>query len=270
VPRGRTIKVVNTYGKQVVSMWAFSLGPPPEEGDDEEGESEKIDDKKIQEEAEELKKNVEEGDGKEATSVGNDEGQSKDEEKGEESASKDEKDGEKEKKATAQDIEKPKEDAEDPPEEAPDADKKEGDNEKSTEDSESSKKQPAKRTWGSYLPSIPYRNKGNATKSDAEKKPDAKEEKAQNDANTQKWSSYLPTGKGFSSYIPSVQIPDSKGVTSAFKSSIERDPNKSYAEQLYEFSKTPVGAGTIAGKSHYTHFARVQWSQVDERWNDND
>jgi hypothetical protein len=231
-------------------MWAFSLGPPPEEGDDEEGESEKIDDKKIQEEAEELKKNVEEGDGKEATSVGNDEDQSKDEEKGEESASKDKKDGEKEKKATAQDIEKPKEDAEDPPEEAPDADKKEGDNEKSTEDSESSKKQPAKRTWGSYLPSIPYRNKGNATKSDAEKKPDAKEEKAQN--------------------IPSVQIPDSKGVTSAFKSSIERDPNKSYAEQLYEFSKTPVGAGTIAGKSHYTHFARVQWSQVDERWNDND
>jgi hypothetical protein len=35
---------------------------------------------------------------------------------------------------------------------------------------------------------------------------------------------------------------------SAFKSSHYRDPNKSYAEQLYDFSKTPVGAGTIAGK----------------------
>jgi hypothetical protein len=35
---------------------------------------------------------------------------------------------------------------------------------------------------------------------------------------------------------------------SAFKSSHNRDPNKSYAEQLYDFSKTPVGAGTIAGR----------------------
>ena len=55
---------------------------------------------------------------------------------------------------------------------------------------------------------------------------------------------------------------------SAFQSSHYRDPNKSYAEQLYDFSKTPVGAGTIAGKPHLTFFPRVRWSEVDEHWSD--
>ena len=61
VPRGRTIKVINTYGKQVVSMWAFTLGPPPEEGGDEEGEGKELDDEQVKKEAEQMKKAVEEG-----------------------------------------------------------------------------------------------------------------------------------------------------------------------------------------------------------------
>jgi hypothetical protein len=211
VPKGRTIKVINTYGKQVVSMWAFGLGAPPEEEDEE--EPKEIDEEKIQEEAEGLKNAVETHDAKESESTSND--------------------------AANQSKE---DDNDDPPEQAPDT----PENEKSTESTASPPaKQPTKRTWGSYLPSIPYRNKG------AEKKPVAKDEKAQNEANTKKWSSYLPTGKSFSSYVPNVQMPDAKAV-SAFTSSHYRDPNKSYAEQLYDFSKTPVGAGTIAGKRQIT------------------
>jgi hypothetical protein len=252
VPRGRTIKVINTYGKQVVSMWAFSLGAPPEEGEDE-GETEEVDEEKVQEEAEGLKKAVEgQGDKKtEAT------------EKGEKADNK-EKSSEKETESTTEKADESKEDDDDPPEQAPDT----PENEKTTESTASSSKQPTKRTWGSYLPSIPYRKKSASTKAEPEKKPSAEDEKTQNEANTKAWSSYLPTGKGFSSYVPNVQIPDSKTAVSAFKSSHYRDPNKSYAEQLYDFSKTPVGAGTIAGKPQITFFLRICWSQVDGRWSD--
>jgi hypothetical protein len=252
VPRGRTIKVINTYGKQVVSMWAFSLGAPPEE-EEEEGQAEEIDEEKIKEEADGLKKAVEGKDEKKAEAT----------EKGEDADNKEES-SKKETESTTNEADKSKQDDNDPPEQAPDT----PENEKSTEPTASSSKQPTKRTWGSYLPSIPYRNKGASKKAEAEKKPNAEEEKTQNEANTKAWSSYLPTGKGFSSYVPNVQIPDSKSAVSAFKSSHYRDPNKSYAEQLYDFSKTPVGAGTIAGKPQLTFFPRIRWSQLDERWSD--
>ncbi|KAF1841836.1 uncharacterized protein K460DRAFT_174362 [Cucurbitaria berberidis CBS 394.84] len=274
VPRGRTIKVINTYGKQVVSMWAFSLGAPPEEGeDDEEVEAKELDAEEVQQEAEGLKKAVEEGGGKESVPSGKGKERSTDVEstsketestsKGKGKPKEDESIG-KETQSTSKGKEKfteaegtgketqttseasedddsPEQDAEDPPEQAPDTPEKE-----ESTPTASSSKQPSKRTWASYLPSIPYRNKGTASKTDAQQKPSAEEEKAQNEENTKKWSSYLPTGKGISNYVPNVQIPDSKGVVSAFKSSHYRDPNKSYAEQLYDFSKTPVGAGTIA------------------------
>ncbi|KAH7381709.1 hypothetical protein BKA66DRAFT_512568 [Pyrenochaeta sp. MPI-SDFR-AT-0127] len=238
VPRGRTIKVINTYGKQVVSMWAFSLGAPPEEGDDdEEGEGNELDEEEVQKEAEELKKAIEQDGGEEKATVSNDKEAPKEaEDTGKESQTTDkEEDAKKENETT-------KEMSEDPPEQAPDT----AENEKSTEDSATASKKTPKRTWASYLPSIPYRNKGAANKAGTEQKPNAEEEKAQNEANTKAWSSYLPTGKGFSSYVPNVQLPDSKGVVSSFKASHYRDPNKSYAEQLYDFSKTPVGAGTLA------------------------
>jgi hypothetical protein len=252
VPRGRTIKVINTYGKQVVSMWAFSLGAAPEE-EEEEGEAGEIDEKKAKEEAEGLK-NAVEGKGEKETESTEKDHKTEDKEEA----------GKKETESTSKEGEKSKQDDDDdPPEQAPDT----PENEKTTEAAASTSKQPPKRTWGSYLPSIPYRNKGATKKDDAEKKPSAQDEKTQNEANTKKWSSYLPTGKGFSNYVPNVQIPDSKTAVSAFKSSHYRDPNKSYAEQLYDFSKTPVGAGTIAGKSQITFFPRVCWSRVHEQWN---
>ncbi|KAJ4340391.1 hypothetical protein N0V95_007531 [Ascochyta clinopodiicola] len=244
VPRGRTIKVINTYGKQVVSMWAFTLGAPPEE-DDEGG----LGAEEIEEEAKKLQEAAfaESKGGEDKTLPADEE---KQESKPEDSA------GSKEEKKEQPDVskgEESKEEHEDPPEQAPDT----PDNEKSTEDTddtaktdEKTAKQPSKRTWASYLPSIPYRSKGGkgdkADSKDAEQEPSPEEQKAQNEANTKKWSSYIPTGKGFSNYIPNVEVPSKDGVVSAFKSSHYRDPNKSYAEQLYDFSKTPVGAGTIA------------------------
>ncbi|KAF2476225.1 uncharacterized protein BDR25DRAFT_209937 [Lindgomyces ingoldianus] len=224
VPRGRTIKIINTYGKQVVSTWAFSLHAPPEEGGGEEGMED------MEEKTKELEKEVEKGEGKrDAEEVA---------EKPKGQAIEKLKD---EVEAKSTQPEESKEEVEVPPEQAPDT----PENEKSTEATEDNK--PEKRTWSSYLPSIPYRSKTSSHNSNAQPDQEAeKAEKARNEANTRKWSSYLPTGKGFSSYVPNVQMPDSKGVISAFKASHYRDPNKSYAEQLYDFSKTPVGAGGLA------------------------
>lgn len=230
VPRGRTIKVINTYGKQVVSMWAFSLGAPP----DKDEAQDEIDEEKVREEAEGLKKAVEVGAG-EDTSAGPKE--ANEDPRGNGQETKEEVDEDNNDQATTEEQDSIKNDTKDAT-----------NNGKSSEDREASAQQATKRTWASYLPSIPYRNKGSASNLRTEKKPNAEEEEAQNEANTKKWSSYIPTGKSFSSYVPSVQIPDSKEAMSSFKASHLRDPNKSYAEQLYDFSKTPVGAGTIAGK----------------------
>ncbi|KAF2632642.1 hypothetical protein BU25DRAFT_329566 [Macroventuria anomochaeta] len=239
VPRGRTIKVINTYGKQVVSMWAFTLGAPPEEGDEDAPGDEEIEEeaKKLQEAAER-----EEGQSEKKEPEPAKEKKSKDQE------SKDQMEDKKE-HSDSSTGEQSKKGHEDPPEQAPEI----PDNEKSTEGTtksvEKAARQLSKRTWASYLPSIPYRSKGKGDKigkAEVEQEPSPDEQRAQNEANTKKWSSYIPTGKGFSSYIPNVEVPSKEGVVSAFKSSHYRDPNKSYAEQLYDFSKTPVGAGTIA------------------------
>lgn len=252
VPRGRTIKIVNTYGKQVVSTWAFGLHAPPVKGeDDEEIDEEEAGD--IEEKVGELKEGLkqEEEDGKEKVE-GTEEETKEDGKEKAEGAEEESKEAEE----VSKEIEQPKEDAEkadpnvqekssqdtskdsdDPPEQAPD---------ETENQTTAAAGKAGKRTWASYLPSIPYRNKNQAASGKADAKADAKAEKEKNDATSKAWSSYLPTGKGFSSYVPNVQLPDSQGVMSAFQSSHYRDPNKSYAEQLYDFSKTPVGAGGIA------------------------
>ena len=258
VPRGRTIKIINTYGKQVVSTWAFGLHAPPEEGDNDEGQEAE---EEIEERTEKLKEELdnEEAEGIKQTDAAAKEKKDDDDVKEEkddvtvkekeDNVTVEEKKGDQAKEGESEDKKESSpqsEDANDPPEQAPDT----PENEKST--GENQDKKAEKRTWSSYLPSIPYRSKG-APASQADAKPDPETEKAQNAA-SKKWSSYLPTGQSFSSYVPNVQLPDSKGVVSAFQSSHHRDPNKSYAEQLYDFSKTPVGAGSIAGNIKSTQF----------------
>ncbi|RMZ72223.1 hypothetical protein GMOD_00007234 [Pyrenophora seminiperda CCB06] len=247
VPRGRTIKVINTYGQQVVSMWAFTLGAPPE--DEEDGAGGELNEDQVEKEADELKKAVEEGGGKDVETLveSGKEGEKKEVNDGEETQSTANTDDSKqEAKNSPKQASDTSPKAEDSTEQAPDA----KETETAKEPAASSSKQPNKRTWASYLPSIPYCNKGGANKQEAEQKPTPEQEKRQNEENTKKWSSYLPTGKSFSSYVPNVEVPNSKSVVSAFKASHYRDPNKSYAEQLYDFSKTPVGAGTMAGSGY--------------------
>lgn len=242
VPRGRTVKVINTYGKQVVSMWAFTLGAPPED-DNEDGPGAE----QIEKEAKDLQEAAEKEEGQ---------GEKQEDKPAKQDSGKQEAEVQPEEKKEQPEASKEggsKEEHEDPPEQAPDTAHNEKSTENTAESTETATKQPSKRTWASYLPSIPYRSKGKDDKTEkaepgAEQEPSPEEQKAQDDANTKKWSSYLPTGKGFSSYIPNVEVPSKEGVVSAFKASHNRDPNKSYAEQLYDFSKTPVGAGTIAGE----------------------
>jgi hypothetical protein len=244
VPRGRTIKIINTYGQQVVSTWAFGLGAPPEEGDDEDEEEEM--EGKVDELKEELSKGQEKGKG--AQDEVTEEGGAQDDvteaeatKVSEEGLEDSKKEGSPEEGQAENPATKDGEGADDPPEQAPDT----------PETEKSAGKKPEKRTWSSYLPSMPYRSKGQ-TQTDAQAQQDDKTEKAQNEETSKKWSSYLPTGKGFSSYVPNVKMPGTEGVVSAFKSSNSWDPNKSYAEQLYDFSKTPVGAGTLAGMSKHS------------------
>jgi hypothetical protein len=237
VPRGRTIKIINTYGKQVVSTWAFSLHAPPEQG---EGDDEGLDAEEIEKQTEELKEEAKKEETSEQKSESIEEADRSEQKPEDSGASREsaEEQGDEAKKVAGE----TNEGADDPPEQAPPT----PENEKASESTDG-KKQAEKRTWASYLPSIPYRNRGAASNA----KPSAesqKAEKAKNEAQSKAWSSYLPTGKGFSTYIPNVQIPDRESMISAFKQSHYRDPNKSYAEQLYDFSKTPVGAGTLAGK----------------------
>ncbi|KKY19257.1 putative aminomethyltransferase protein [Diplodia seriata] len=118
------------------------------------------------------------------------------------------------------------------------------------------------RSWGSYLPSIRSRARaasGKDSKSGADDKLDK--------ANQRTWLSYLPSGTSFTSYLPS----NSKDALSAFASSHHRDPTKSYAEQLYEFSKTPVGAASLSAATGsgtasslyaaYSAYTKLQASQ---------
>ncbi|KAF2275022.1 uncharacterized protein EI97DRAFT_459660 [Westerdykella ornata] len=226
VPRGRTIKIINTYGKQVVSLWAFALGAPPEGEEVDAG---------VEEELEEKRKEVESEIRKGEEKTGKSESASRKASETVEDSDQDAKEQSKKTEKVPEEAEGTGE-AEDPPEVAP----KDG-------TTESEKKATGKRTWSSYLPSIPYRSTVAQAKTGAVT--GSKAEESQKEAATKKWSSYLPTGQSFSSYVPNVQLPDSKEVISAFKASVQRDPNKSYAEQFYDFSRTPVGAATLAAAS---------------------
>ncbi|KAI5362023.1 hypothetical protein Slin15195_G056720 [Septoria linicola] len=101
-----------------------------------------------------------------------------------------------------------------------------------------------KKGWSSYIPSVPTLGLSKKDESsDASKGGDSNETQQQKNSKT--WSSYFKPGKGFSSYIPDAAT----DTVSKFVNVHSRDTNKSYLEQLTDFSKTPVGA---AGMSAFT------------------
>jgi hypothetical protein len=99
-----------------------------------------------------------------------------------------------------------------------------------TEEPVEDKEMTQSKTWGSYLSSLRMKK---STVEDGE----PKEQRT--------WGSYIPSGKAFNSYIP-------KSTISSFAALHQRDPSKSVAEQLYDFSKTPVGAAGISGEFNFS------------------
>jgi uncharacterized protein YcgI (DUF1989 family) len=278
VPRGHTIKIVNTYGKQIIEAWAFALPQPPEE--DPKHEVEK--DEKSEEKADDkVDSGTEEQDVKPV-----DETRKNNEAPAEASKSPNLSAEEKKDDTKAKDDQAGNQNAPDPEIQAPD-EPDEGN--KSLENSATSSK-----GWSSYIPSIRRSKLDSPTGNESNEKQESEEAANTSPTSTQKkpwssylsypqrkdgssesednsdsagnkrgwssylpqyhprssanntnskqktWANYMPSGKGFSSYLPSRE------AVSTFTAAHKRDPSKSYAEQLYDFSKTPVGAGAIS------------------------
>jgi hypothetical protein len=237
VPKGHTIKIINTYGRQVVDTWAFALHAPPEDSDIDKGDKERENEAPESSETK-APKTPEKKAAKTAQKAG-------DAAEGVASTAQ---------KTTEKVTEKGKDVAE----------SAEKASEKVTETVEA----PAeKKGWSSYIPSVRGRGKAAATDAKPDEAAAEGESAEKQDDMTKSWSSYLPSvygsksgpaeninsqSKGWSSYIPSgvgySSYMPSKSTLSAFASTHNRDPTKSYAEQLYDFSKTPVGAAGISGK----------------------
>jgi hypothetical protein len=221
VPKGHTIKIINTYGRQVVDTWAFALHTPP--SDEEFEEEDRFSEGEIARQEEEGG-NGEGGGGQEEEKV-------VDEKEKHDASSNDA-----QPEVTGETAEQPE-------------DGKEG-TKNDDDDTQSLTK-----SWGSYIPSVRGRGKTEASEKSKGGEsapgsakgwssyiPSIRRTKTQADPKEQKsWSSYIPSGQGFSSYLPS------KDTLSAFAASHQRDPTKSVAEQLYDFSKTPVGAASLSG-----------------------
>ncbi|CAD0050237.1 unnamed protein product [Aureobasidium pullulans] len=220
VPKGSTIKIVNTSGTQVIDTWAFALPTPPKKkGPQEDAQDEQ--DKSYQEQDEKEKLNLAEEE---------DRKQREEEKKKQEE---EEKRRRNKKKGTR-----------------PEAEAATSQQQQAAEAEAKQQSNPTKSSWSSYLPSLRGRKQiadGNA-KDDSkasEQKEDTADstevlDKSQEKENSRRWGSYLLKGQGVTSYLPS------KGAISAFAAQHARDPNKTYAEQLADFSRTPVGAASLS------------------------
>ncbi|GME64969.1 hypothetical protein GTA08_BOTSDO04215 [Neofusicoccum parvum] len=299
VPKGHSIKIINTYGSQVIDTWAFALHKPPNAESDAEEKAEEEAINKAQQEAEQevneqqkhaetpaeaiaakqeevssvkpaaptkaepdandeapdppeetpewpapttAKPTIENVDGKKVRtwasyvpSVPEGKESEVNKAKGKEEAKEDKKAQEK-----TEDKEEDKVQEADSGEKTPTEAEDEGSkvagtetpSDKTEDDYADAKSVQSSKSWGSYLPNIRSRAKaayGMTSKPSTDTK------------NSKSWLSYLPSGTSFTSYLPSKEE-----ALSAFAASHHRDPNKSYAEQLYEFSKTPVGAASLS------------------------
>ncbi|CZT20731.1 uncharacterized protein RCC_06589 [Ramularia collo-cygni] len=107
--------------------------------------------------------------------------------------------------------------------------------EKSAEDSSKQRT-----SWSGYLPSVPSVPSLGFGKGKIDGDAAASKDEQAKDSKT--WSSYFAAGKGFSSYIPQ----QASDTVTQFAGYHARDNNKTYMQQLQDFSKTPVGAAGMA------------------------
>ncbi|KAI4736852.1 hypothetical protein E4T50_12649 [Aureobasidium sp. EXF-12298] len=217
VPKGSTIKIVNTSGTQVIDTWAFALPTPPKKkGPQEEPQNDKDKSYQEQDEKERLKL-------------------AEEEEKKQEEENKKKEQEEKDKASKKKSNRKSRGSLDLPSQEEAEAATSQ---QQQLADAESKQQStPTKSGWTSYLPSL----RGRKQITDGNAKEDKKDEgasteetdKKQDKENSRRWASYLP-----------------KGAISAFTAQTDeqhaRDPSKSYAEQLADFSRTPVGAASLS------------------------
>ncbi|TIA77290.1 hypothetical protein D6C76_04899 [Aureobasidium pullulans] len=239
VPKGSTIKIVNTSGTQVIDTWAFALPTPPKKkGPQEDAQDEQ--DKSYQEQDEKEKLNLAEEEDKKQ--------REEEKKKQEEEEKKKKKQEEKDKASKKKGNRKSRGGLDLPSQE--EAEAATSQQQQAAEAEAKQQSTPTKSSWSSYLPSLRGRKQiadGNA-KDDSkasEQKEDTADstevlDKSQEKENSRRWGSYLLKGQGVTSYLPS------KGAISAFAAQHARDPNKTYAEQLADFSRTPVGAASLS------------------------
>lgn len=166
VPAGQTIKIINTSGTQVIDTWAFALPKPDEKGAPEQIKEEKNDEQK----QDQSKQSGPEDAPTPQKAV------SKKGKRGSELPSQE--DAEKATQEGMQKAESASNQAQNP--------------------AQNQAQTPQKSSWSSYVPSLGLTSSG--------KKSAAGETSQKNETEQQKnsrtWASYIPSGKGFSSYIP--------------------------------------------------------------------
>lgn len=271
VPKGHTIKVINTYGRQVVGLWGFALHSAPtkrELAEDDRQEREIARAEADGDEHSEMLKKILAGEtnkGVEAQKKDQNDDEGKDE-KLETSA---------EESADSTGVSEQSEPTEDS------ASTELVEREDISDDLQSiTPDKPQSKGWSSYIPTLPL------GKNTAKERPNADDEVEKSMASSKSWGSYIPSlrrkqpesgvvddqdserswasfipsGQGFSSYIPTTAI-------SSIAAMHKRDPSKSVAEQLYDFSKTPVGVAGISGWCAYFFFdglANLEQSLPDQ------
>ncbi|KAI4724261.1 hypothetical protein E4T49_08002 [Aureobasidium sp. EXF-10728] len=239
VPKGSTIKIVNTSGTQVIDTWAFALPTPPKKKGPQEDAQTDDKDKSYQEQDEKEKLKLAEEQDKQQREEQKKKQEEEENRKKKEQEEKDKASKKKGNRKSRGSLDLPSQ------EEAEAATSQQ----QQLADAESKQQQstPTKSSWASYLPSLRGRKQVTDGKEDgktSENKDEAasteESDKKQDKENSRKWGSYLLKGQGVTSYLPS------KGAISAFAAQHARDPNKTYAEQLADFSRTPVGAASLS------------------------
>ena len=213
VPKGSTIKIVNTSGTQVIDTWAFALPTPPKKkGPQEDAQDEQ--DKSYQEQDEKEKLNLAEEEDKK---------QREEEKKKQEEEEKKKKEQEEKDKASKKKGNRKSRGGLDLPSQE-EAEAATSQQQQAAEAEAKQQSTPTKSSWSSYLPSLRGRKQitdGNA-KDDSkasEQKEDTADstevlDKSQEKENSRRWGSYLLKGQGVTSYLPS------KGAISAFAAQV--------------------------------------------------
>lgn len=167
VPAGQTIKIINTSGTQVIDTWAFALPKPDEKGAPEQIKEEKQDEQKQDQNPQSPSENAPTP--QKAVS----------------------------KKKGKRGSELPsQEDAEEATQEG--MKKAESASNQVQNQAQNQAQTPQKSSWSSYVPSLGLTSSGKKSAGgEVSQKNETEQQK-----NSRTWASYIPSGKGFSSYIP--------------------------------------------------------------------